>query len=75
MTVVEVKSSNVNWAEPADVDISQPVALPPGSDPHGNHAAFADGSVRLVPKSVAPQQIRAMATRNGSEPKVDLKLP
>lgn len=75
MAIVEVKSSGVNWAEPIDVDFSQPVALPAGSDFRGNQAAFADGSVRLVPRSVTPGQIRAMATRNGGEPKVDLKQP
>jgi len=75
MTVVEVKMSGVNWAEPTDLDLSRPVALPAGSDFRGNQAAFADGSVRLVPRSVTPGQIRAMSTRNGGEPKVDLKLP
>jgi len=75
MAVVEVKTSGVNWAEPIDLDLSQPVALPAGSDFRGNQAAFADGSVRLVPRSVTPGQIRAMATRNGGEPKVNLKIP
>jgi len=75
ITVVEVKSSGVNWAEPNDLDLGRPVALPVGSDPHGNYATFADGSVRLVPTWVTPGQIRAMATRSGGEPNVDLKKP
>jgi hypothetical protein len=74
MAVVEVKTSGVHWAEPTDLDLSQAVALPAGSDFRGNQAAFADGSVRLVPRSVTPGQIRAIATRNGGEPKVDLKV-
>ena len=38
--MVEVKNSGINWAEPRDLDISQPMALPPGNHPGGNLAVF-----------------------------------
>ena len=71
IVVVEIDASGVNWAEPRDLDLSQPAPLPPGTNAGGNHVAFADGSVRLAPKTLTPQQIREMATRNGKEPKIE----
>ena len=71
VVVIEVKTSGVMWAEPSDLDLSQPTPLPPGNDPGGNYAAFADGSVRLVPKTMSPVLVREMATRDGGEPPVD----
>jgi prepilin-type processing-associated H-X9-DG protein len=65
---IEVKGSGINWAEPRDVDFSQPMPLPPSSHPSGNVVLFADGSVRTVSKNVSPQQVHAAATRNGGEP-------
>jgi hypothetical protein len=68
LVMVEVKGSNVNWAEPnKDVDISQPMSLPKGNHPGGNLAAFADGSVRFMSNNVAPTVVRAMATKDGNE--------
>jgi hypothetical protein len=70
MLLVEVKASGVNWAEPNDLDVGQPISLPPGNDGRGNFVSFADGSVRLVPNTLTPQQIRALATRDGREPAI-----
>jgi type II secretory pathway pseudopilin PulG len=65
--MVEVKNSGINWAEPRDLDISQPMALPPSNHPSGNLAVFIDGHTQVIPKTVPPEQIRAMATRSGGE--------
>jgi type II secretory pathway pseudopilin PulG len=67
LMVIEVRSGGVRWAEPRDVDISQPMALPQGNHPNGNLAAFADGSVRFLSKNVNPTLIRQLSTRNGKE--------
>lgn len=68
MMMIEVKGSGINWAEPRDLDMSAPMPLPPSSHPSGNVVLFADGSVHTMSKNVAPQQVHAMATRNGGEP-------
>jgi type II secretory pathway pseudopilin PulG len=65
--MVEVKNSGINWAEPRDLDISQPMSLPAGNHPGGNLAAFFDGHTQMIPKTVPPAQIRAIATRSGGE--------
>lgn len=65
--MVEVKNSGINWAEPRDLDISQPMSLPAGNHPGGNLAVFIDGHTQMIPKTVPPEQIRAMATRSGEE--------
>ncbi len=67
MYMVEFKGSGVNWAEPRDLDISQPMSLPPGNHPGGNIVAFFDGSVRFIPSDTPPSTIHAMATRAGGE--------
>jgi DNA-directed RNA polymerase subunit RPC12/RpoP len=65
--VVEVKNSGVNWAEPSDLDLSQPIPLPQGNHPGGNLVLFGDGSVRFVSQSATPGQIHAAATKDGGE--------
>jgi len=65
--MVEVKNSGINWAEPRDVDISQPISLPASNHPNINLGVFYDGHTQPIPKTVSPQQIRAMATRSGGE--------
>ena len=40
-------------------------------DVRGNFTAYADGSVRILPITITPQKIRAMATRAGGEAKPD----
>jgi len=65
--MVEVKNSGINWAEPRDLDLSQPISLPAGNHPNINLGAFYDGHTQAIPKQTSPQQIRAMATRSGGE--------
>jgi hypothetical protein len=72
MIVVEVENSGINWAEPRDLPINQPMSLPAGNHPGGNMSAFADGSVRFISKAAAASDIRAAATKDGTEP---AKLP
>ena len=66
--LVEMKNSDINWAEPRDIDFSQPGVKLDGNHPGIVLVLFADGSVRSISKNVSPQQIRDMATRAGSEP-------
>jgi hypothetical protein len=65
--MVEVQNSGIGWAEPRDVDISQPMSLPPGNHPGVNLGAFYDGSVRAIANTIAPEDVRAMATASGAE--------
>jgi hypothetical protein len=65
--LVEVRNSSVNWSEPRDLDISQPMPLPPGNHPGGNIVGTADGAVRFMSKNVNPTLIRELSTRNGGE--------
>lgn len=65
LMVVEVRDSGISWAEPKDWDSTTP--LPASNHPSGNLAGYVDGSVRLLPKSTAPQILRGLSTRNGGE--------
>jgi hypothetical protein len=67
LCMVEVKDSGINWAEPRDLDISQPMSLPAGSHPNINLTVFFDGHTQAIPKNTPAEQIRAMATRSGGE--------
>lgn len=67
LVLVEARNLGVSWAEPKDIDISQPLSLPPGNHPNINIAAFADGSVRVLSKNVAPTVIHSLSTRAGGE--------
>ena len=62
--------SDVPWTKPADLDY-QPLAkaLPAvgGIFPTGFNAAFADGSVRFLPKMLKAKTLTAYITRNGGE--------
>jgi hypothetical protein len=68
IVIVEYKNTGIRWAEPVDLDISQPMSLPPGNHPNMNIAGFADGSVRPISKNVPPTIIREFSTRAGGEP-------
>jgi prepilin-type processing-associated H-X9-DG protein len=83
LLVVEVANSGINWMEPRDLDISAITlevnpkngrgisSLHPGSrfprEPGGAHVAFADGSVRFLPDTTVPEDLRAMLTRSDGE--------
>lgn len=67
MAIVEFKNSGISWAEPKDLDISQPMSLPPGNHPGGNIVGFADGSSRFLSSNVPPTLIRDLATKAGQE--------
>jgi hypothetical protein len=58
IAMVEMKNSATHWAEPEDLDFSQPRRLPPGS----GLVLFADGSVRRLDASTTPVEIRQFAT-------------
>jgi hypothetical protein len=66
--MIEVANSGINWAEPRDVDFSQPMALPPSNHPGVTLGALYDGSVRAISKDIPPEEVRAMATEAGMEP-------
>ncbi len=76
--VVEIENSDIHWLEPRDLEFdrmsfkinhkSQPSI---GSrHPSGPAVVFADGTVARISKSMPPNTLRALLTRNGGE-KVD----
>ena len=67
MCMIEIKNSGINWAEPRDLDISQPMSLPPGNHPNVNMAVFYDGHTQAISKNTPPQVIRALSTCAGGE--------
>jgi hypothetical protein len=67
LIMIDVKNSGISWAEPKDLDIWQPLALPQGNHPGGNVVGMADGSVRFMSKNVAPKLLGELSTRNGGE--------
>jgi prepilin-type processing-associated H-X9-DG protein len=67
IVVVETRNSGIRWAEPKDLDLSQPMALPAGNHPGGHMVLFADGSVRFLSKAAGAQTIRDAATKAGGE--------
>ena len=75
--VVESKKA-VPWTKPEDIPIHALTPLPSLGGFYGKdaeaafHAAFADGSVRLIPQSLGEVAIRALITRAGYE---EVKLP
>jgi len=67
LAVVEARSNGAHWAEPRDIDISQPMSLPQGNHPNINLGLMADGSVRAISKNVNPTVIRQLSTKGGGE--------
>ena len=65
--IIDVRNSGIGWAEPRDVDVSQPMSFPPGNHPGVTLGAFFDGSVKSISSTVAPEDVRAMATEAGNE--------
>jgi type II secretory pathway pseudopilin PulG len=67
MFMLEIKNSGINWAEPRDLDISQPMSLPPSNHPNVNLAVFYDGHTEAIKKQTPAQTIRALATCSSGE--------
>jgi prepilin-type processing-associated H-X9-DG protein len=71
MYMVDVKNTGISWAEPRDLTVSAPMALPPGNHPGGNMAVFFDGHTSMVPTNISPQTIRSLSTAAGGEQILD----
>jgi hypothetical protein len=69
--MIEFKDSGINWAEPRDLAISQPMSLPKGNHPNINLAVFFDGHTSAITKNTPPEIIRALATCAGGEQNTD----
>jgi prepilin-type processing-associated H-X9-DG protein len=70
MTIMGVESAKtVPWTKPEDLPFVEGGPLPEvgGLWPEGFNVLFADGSVRLLSKTVPADTLRAMITRNGGE--------
>lgn len=67
MMMVEVKDSNYHWAEPRDLDFSQPNVTLSSNHRNVTNVAFGDGSVRAIADTISPQIIHDLATRAGGE--------
>ena len=74
--LVEVAESEVNWAEPVDIDAAKlaqginsgltgSICSEHGAG--GAHAAFADGSVHFLPSHTLPAELQAMLSVDGGE--------
>jgi prepilin-type processing-associated H-X9-DG protein len=69
-TLLVVESdSPARWSEPNALDFTegQPISGLGSKHPGGFNALMADGSVRFLKSSVAPQVLNALATRNRGE--------
>jgi hypothetical protein len=64
---VEVKDSDFHWAEPRDIDFSQPNVTLDSNRPNIVMAAYLDGHVQPIQKSTSPEIVHALATRAGNE--------
>jgi hypothetical protein len=72
LMVVESKST-VPWTKPDDLAYASDKPLPAvgGFSEEGFHAAFGDGSVRFISKTIAESVLRAWLTARGGEPDVN----
>ena len=77
--VVEIADSDIHWAEPYDLSLSE-LLLQINADSEGGISsghrggamvALADGSVRFLREGIDPLELRALLTADGGEP-VDL---
>jgi hypothetical protein len=69
-TILVVEAAEpVPWTKPEDLpyDDKQPLPKVGGFYPDGFNAAFADGSVHFLKKTLKPDTLRALITRNGGE--------
>lgn len=72
LLVVETHGSAIQWYEPRDLTSMEltsgfPATGPPTAHAAGFNAAFVDGSVRLIPKSIAHDTLKALVTPRGKE--------
>lgn len=73
--VVETAGSRVHWMDPRDLTehgLSQDSYSPSppmiwGEHSAGAHAVMCDGSVRVIPDAIEPDQLKAMSTISGGE--------
>jgi prepilin-type processing-associated H-X9-DG protein len=75
LCVVESCNSQVTWTEPTDL-VSQNMLFEINAGrggevgsyhPDGANVLFVDGAVKLLPRSIALEELRALSTRNGGE--------
>ena len=68
IAVVEA-TETVPWAKPEELDFVAGKALPPLGPPWRDefNALLFDATVRFIPKTIKPQSLQAMITRNGGE--------
>jgi hypothetical protein len=66
--IVEAKRE-IPWTKPEDIPFNLNGPLPElgGFSPDGFNAAFADGAVRFISKSIDPTVFKALITRAGGE--------
>jgi hypothetical protein len=70
LTVEVPDESAVIWTKPGDFapNKKDPTKGLVGPRSDGFQAGFADGSVRFIPRNVAPATLRALFTKSGGEP-------
>ena len=69
-TILAVESKReVPWTKPEDIpfDVKGPLPELNGFVENGFNAAFVDGSVRFIAKSIDPTVLKALITRDGGE--------
>ena len=67
-TLLVVEATNpVEWTKPDDLDAATIVGGLGSKHPGGANAAFADGSIKFVKRSVNPAVLKIMTTRAGGE--------
>ena len=89
--VVEVRDSQINWAEPSDLDrttMSLTIGGPADRSIGSHHVEnslgfrrhvvgvlFADGSIRFLDQTLPPEALEALLTRDGGESVASLPTP
>ena len=75
ISVIEVVGAGLKWTEPRDMTVDEAIAYithPEASGlkhahPGGINAVFADGSVHFIPKTIDPQTLRNLLTRDDGQ--------
>jgi hypothetical protein len=71
IAVVEIQDSDIEWAEPRDIDIDS-LSTRPGSPnwvdlQGGAVVAFADASARVLPRGISLDDFKKLLSRDGAE--------